>query len=188
MRIINSSSTLAIPNGVTVDVKKRVVTVKGPRGSLTKDLKHMQIELVVDAAKKEVSATMYLAKRKQIACIQTALSTIRNMIKGVTEGFRYKLRFAYAHFPVNVTVDKGNVEVRNFLGEKIVRYIPLPADVKATRTEVSVIKDELVLTGNDLQTVSQTAARVHSSCLVKKKDIRKFLDGIYVQNKTTASQ
>lgn len=55
-------------------------------------------------------------------------------------------------------------------------------------------KDELILIGNDIQNVSQSgmclvltnpllAALVNQSCLVKNKDIRKFLDGMYVSEK-----
>ena len=44
-------------------------------------------------------------------------------------------------------------------------------------------KDELVLVGNDIENVSQSAASIHQCTLVKNKDIRKFLDGIYVSEK-----
>jgi len=36
-----------------------------------------------------------------------------------------------------------------------------------------------VLEGNDIEQVSLCAADIHQSCLVKKKDIRKFLDGFF---------
>jgi large subunit ribosomal protein L9e len=39
------------------------------------------------------------------------------------------------------------------------------------------------LTGNSLENVSQSAADIQQSCLVKNKDIRKFLDGIYVSER-----
>ena len=42
MKQILSSRFVDIPKGVTVDVKARVVTVKGPRGELTKDFKKRQ--------------------------------------------------------------------------------------------------------------------------------------------------
>jgi len=52
--------------------------------------------------------------------------------------------------------------------------------VKVTRSDA---KDEIILQGNDIEKVSQSAAQVHQVCLVKKKDIRKFLDGVYVSEK-----
>lgn len=47
------------------------------------------------------------------------------------------------------------------------------------------VKDEIVLVGTDIELVSRSAALIHQSTLVKNKDIRKFLDGIYVSEKGT---
>jgi len=44
-------------------------------------------------------------------------------------------------------------------------------------------KDELILTGNSLENVSQSAADIQQICRVRNKDIRKFLDGLYVSEK-----
>ena len=43
------------------------------------------------------------------------------MFTGVTKGYLYKMRFCYAHFPINVTTSGRTIEIRNFLGEKRVR-------------------------------------------------------------------
>ena len=40
-----------------------------------------------------------------------------------------------------------------------------------------------MLQGNNIEAVSRTCALIHQQCLVKNKDIRKFLDGIYVESK-----
>ena len=52
-------------------------------------------------------------------------------------------------------------------------------DVEASKN----VKDELVLTGNSLENVSQSAADIRQICRVRHKDIRKFLDGIYVSER-----
>lgn len=57
----------------------------------------------------------------QLACIRTICSHVENMITGVTKGYLYKMRFCYAHFPINVSITGKTVEIRNFLGEKRVR-------------------------------------------------------------------
>ena len=113
------------------------------------------------------------------------------MITGVTHGYRYKMRFVYAHFPINVAINKDGkkVEVRNFLGEKRVRHIDMLEGVTVMKSEAQ--KDEIILEGNDIEKVSTSgrfwkfwfdfvAAQIYQSVLVRNKDIRKFLDGIYV--------
>ncbi|KAL9041424.1 MAG: hypothetical protein Q9180_001293 [Flavoplaca navasiana] len=45
-------------------------------------------------------------------------------------------------------------------------------------------KDELTITGNSLENVSQSAADIQQICRVRNKDIRKFLDGLYVSERT----
>ena len=180
---IYAKEAIEIPEGVKVEINQRIVTVTGPRGTLKKNMKHMTLDMRVKDKGTRVVVSRWFGKRPDIAVINTAKSAIRNMINGVLRGYRYKLRFAYAHFPINVSVEGGAVEVRNFLGEKRVRRQPIPEGVKCYRTDQAKVKDELVVEGNDLEAVSQMAARVHESCLVKKKDVRMFLDGIYVQTK-----
>jgi large subunit ribosomal protein L9e len=55
-----------------------------------------------------------------MAAIRTAISHVQNLITGVTKGYRYKMRFVYAHFPINASITNANtaIEIRNFLGEK----------------------------------------------------------------------
>lgn len=181
---VKSHTSLPIPDGVTVQVKGRKVTVTGKRGTLHKDLKHLQLDFRVDKKNNTLTAIRWFGSKIPIACLNTARAHISNMITGVTKGYRFKVRCAYAHFPINLSVDGQNIEVRNFLGEKRVRRQLVPSAVSVTQTDPSKVKDEIVFDGNDLEQVSREAALLHQMCLVKNKDIRKFLDGIYVQTKT----
>lgn len=60
----------------------------------------------------------------------------------VVQGYKYKLKAVYAHFPINVNVNNHvDVEIRNFLGEKIVRKIKMLDGVKCG--VVAGAKDEI---------------------------------------------
>jgi len=206
MKLLTATRTLAIPEGVTVEIKGRKVRVKarargrlrarpahaqqGPRGVLTKDFKHLDVDAYLEdgeeAGTKQLKVDVWFGKRATLAAIRTLCSHVQNMITGTTKGFRYKVRLVYAHFPVNVNIEKVGgedkiVEIRNFLGEKRVRRVTMLEGVKVGRNPA--IKDELLIEGNDLELVSRSAALCGQACLVKNKDIRKFLDGAYVSGK-----
>jgi len=188
MRDVLSTEELAIPEGVTVAIKSRLVTVTGPRGTLKKNLRHvnMDIQLVKNKLGQDaVSLAVWQGGRKHVACLRTIRSLFNNLFIGVTKGFLYKMRAVYAHFPINCIIqDDGRaVEIRNFLGEKLVRHVNMLEGV--TVSESKAQKDELILEGNDIEKVSQSAASIQGQCHVKNKDIRKFLDGIYVSDKGT---
>ncbi|KAK9381346.1 60S ribosomal protein uL6 [Kockiozyma suomiensis] len=184
MKYIQSDEILEIPEGVTVVIKSRIVVVTGPRGTLTKNLRHINLAFtkVSDSA---IKLTVHHGDRKHVAALRTIKTLINNLIIGVTKGYKYKMRYVYAHFPINVNIisDGKEVEIRNFLGEKRVRVVPV---LEGVSVEVSTAqKDELVLTGNSLENVSQSAADIQQICRVRNKDIRKFLDGIYVSERGT---
>ncbi|KAH7722236.1 60S ribosomal protein L9 [Aphelenchoides avenae] len=187
MKLIESSDVVKFPDGVTFTLDKRRVTVKGPRGTLVRDFRHLNVEMTREG-KAVIRVRKWFGIRKEIAAIRTVCSHIENMIKGVTHGFRYKMRSVYAHFPINISLQEGNsiVEVRNFLGEKYVRRVKLPEGVKASISTKQ--KDEIIIDGSDIEKVSLAAAWIQQSTTVKNKDIRKFLDGIYVSEKTTVDE
>merc|ERR1712026_604501 len=184
MKVINTNQSVTVPDEVDVSVKSRVVTVKGPRGTLTKSFKHLALDISMPD-KKTVRVEKWFGKRKELAAVRTVCSHITNLCNGVTKGYKYKMRAVYAHFPINCAITEGGslVEVRNFLGEKFVLKVRMHDGVKCENSKEQ--KDELLLTGNSLEAVSQSAALIQQSTTVKNKDIRKFLDGLYVSEKTT---
>jgi len=169
---------------VKIHVKSREITVTGSRGELKRSFTHLNCDIKLEKTRKgyKLRAEMWFGTHKQIAALRTVCTHVRNMITGVTKGFEYKMRFVYAHFPINAAIvqNGAGIEIRNFLGEKIVRRVPMLTGVKVGHSDA---KDEIVLTGNDVELVSRSASLIHQSTLVKNKDIRKFLDGIYVSEK-----
>jgi large subunit ribosomal protein L9e len=122
MKFILAEQVLDIPEGVNVEVKSREVTVKGKLGTLTRKFKHTPIEIVKETNDKKASSLkfkMWLQKKKRNAVLGTVRSTIRNMITGVSVGFKYKMVLAYAHFPIVVNViDNGRVTITLFRASK----------------------------------------------------------------------
>ena len=154
MKFITQTREIVVPDTVTLKVHARKVHVEGPRGTLHKDFVHVALDIA--HIQNKLVLKVHHGKRKHIACIRTIASHIENMIKGVTIGFEYKMRFVYAHFPINANIsDNGDhIEIRNFLGDKNTRRIPMLSGVTVSLSEAQ--KDEIVLVGNDVQSVSQS--------------------------------
>merc|ERR1712099_168138 len=178
----NISQTVTIPDGIKCSVKARTVTVEGPRGKLVKSFRHLKVD-ISKVDKKTLKVEKWFGLRKELAAVRTICSHITNMIIGVTKGFKYKMRAVYAHFPINCSISENGslVEVRNFLGEKYIRKVRMHEGVTCENSKDQ--KDELVLTGNSIEAVSQSVALIQQSTTVKNKDIRKFLDGLYISGK-----
>ena len=122
MKFINSKEEMVIPDTVQFEIRAKKIRVKGPRGILLRDFKHLNLDLqiVVEDGVKKLIVESWFGSRKTTASIRTTLSHVKNLINGVTKGFKYKMRFVYAHFPINasITDKKDGIEIRNFLGEK----------------------------------------------------------------------
>ncbi|PRR80503.1 50S ribosomal protein L6 [Clostridium liquoris] len=80
---------IAIPNGVTVTVTPdNVVTVKGPKGQLTKSM-HPAINIAVES--NSVIVTRNNDQKENRALHGLTRSLINNMVVGVTEGYKKTL-------------------------------------------------------------------------------------------------
>ena len=92
MRDVLKTEELDIPEGVTVDIKSRVITVKGPRGTLTKNVRHIDMDIRLQKGKtNKVALAVWQGGRKHVACLRTIRSLIVNMITGVTKVCTYVL-------------------------------------------------------------------------------------------------
>ncbi len=77
-----------IPAGVTVEAKNSVITVKGPKGTLTQDYDPI-ITLTVEGSVAKLTRANDMGPTKAKHGLYRALTA--NMIKGVTEGFKKTL-------------------------------------------------------------------------------------------------
>lgn len=168
-----------IPEGVSVDITNNRIRVAGPKGKLEEDLSHIRCAFELERG--GVRVTSRWPRKADIAMVGTATARIRNMIKGVSNGFTFKMKVVHAHFPVTIKVveKEKKILIENFTGEKTAREVRVVGDAR-----VKASGDEVVIQGIKLEDVSQTAANIEQSTKIRDKDQRVFLDGIYVFERT----
>jgi large subunit ribosomal protein L6 len=173
MRQPEISRTIQAPEGVTINLEGKKITVKGAKGTLKRDFSFIPIS--INAEGNTVRVWAEWPRKKEAALIGTIHSHIQNMISGVQKGFTYKIKIVFSHFPISVKVQGQTVLVENFTGERRARRAKILGDVK-----VKVEAEDVVVRGLNLEDVSQTAANIEQVTKVKRKDPRIFLDGLYV--------
>ena len=170
-------STIAIPGGVSVIKKDDTVTVKGPRGELSRNFAYPRVMIAIGEGKISVSCEYPRIKDK--AMVGTFASHINNMIKGVTVGFTYTLKIVFSHFPMKVAVKDNRVEINNYMGGHAPRYANIVGGCK-----VKVSGSDVTVEGNSIEGCGQTAANIEKATSRLGFDKRTFQDGIYIVHKS----
>lgn len=169
-------NSVEIPGEVSLKLEGKKVTVSGEKGEVVRDFGHTRLDLETDGSSLRVWAVN--PKKKEASLVNTVAAHVRNMIKGVTEGFTYRLKIVFVHFPMTVRIQGRRVVIQNFIGERKPREAKI-----AGRAEVSVEGEDVIVEGVDIEEVAQTAANIQQAMKIRRKDLRKFLDGIYVYSK-----
>lgn len=184
---------IALPEEVSAEVDHLELTVSGPDGEVTRRLWYPDVSVSTgtttieeetddgETEQREVDAVLIESDEedaKTMATLGTFESHVRNMIRGVSEGWEYRMEVLYSHFPMQVSVEGDEIVIENFLGERAARRSSIHGD-----TEVEIDGEELVLRGPNKEDVGQTAADIEQLTRVSGKDNRVFQDGVYIVEK-----
>jgi len=142
---------IAIPSGVTVDLKDQTLKVKGPKGELVLEIhpkvtvEHKDSEMIVSVKHPDV--------KSERALWGLFRALINNMVQGVTSGFTKILEINGVGYKAALT------------GKKLVLNLgyshPIEMEVPAG-LEAKVEKNTITITGSDRQSVGQFAAVIRS--------------------------
>jgi large subunit ribosomal protein L6 len=172
----NLAYRIDAPQGVTFKFENGLLTVKGPKGEVKRFFLDDKVKM------RQEGNTLFiecdLPRKREVALAGTWNAHIRNMVKGVTDGYEYRLKIVYAHFPIKVNVKGKEILIENFLGEKRPRRAEIFGDCK-----VEVKNDIVIVTGINIEEVGQTAANIERATRIKDYDPRVFQDGIYIISK-----
>ena len=138
-----------IPEGVTVNIVDNTITVKGPKGELSytfnSDMNVTQEENCVVITRPNDLKTV-----KSLHGTTNAL--IKNMIIGVSEGFKKELEIVGVGYRFNVQGNKINVNA----GFSHPVEVIVPSDLKVEQVSTT----EIAISGIDKQKVSEFAANI----------------------------
>ena len=172
---------ISIPDGVKANIVEKGftkhVSVEGPKGKVERTFR-IPFDLKIEENKFIIKAERGTRKEKKL--VNTLIAHLQNMLKGVTEGFTYKLQICFVHFPMQVQLDEANKQliIKNFMGETKPRIAKLLDGVK-----VKIEKDLIIVESADKEKAGQTAANIEQATRITGRDRRKFLDGIWIIEK-----
>ena len=143
---------ITIPAGVEVKLDGTIITVKGPKGTLTRDIgsdikcdiQGNVIQFTRDSEQKEIRSKHGLYR-----------ALVNNMVKGVTEGFAKSLIINGVGYKCSTT---GNKLTRN-----IGYSHPIEMEAPAGITFECPAATEIVVKGIDKELVGQTAANIKAT-------------------------
>ena len=140
---------IKIPSGVTVAVEKQSITVKGPKGTLTRQL-HPEMQISFEDDSIEVVRPSDNKKHRSLHGLTRTL--VNNMVQGVTEGYVKNLEMSGVGYRAQMSGDKI---VLNLGFAKPCEIVP-PQGV-----EIEVpAPTQVIVRGIDKEKVGQVAADI----------------------------
>ena len=146
---------IAIPAGVTIDIKDNVITVKGPKGELKQTL-NPNIKVEVEEGNINVSRPDDNRESRAQHGLYRAL--INNMVVGVSTGFKKELEIVGVGYRAT---SKGQV-LELALGYSHAIYMMMPPEVTVNAVTERNKNPLITLESCDKQLLGQICAKIRS--------------------------
>lgn len=170
---------IELPDSVQVALEGHSVIVRGPKGEIIKKLVDPMVNLIISGKEVIVDFNKKIKQNKKSKMIlNTFKAHLKTMIRGVIEGYEYKLKICSGHFPMSVNIEGNKIVIKNFLGERVPRKAEIMKGVKA-----EIKGDIIILQGIDKEIVGTCAGRIELATKISNRDRRVFQDGIFLIEK-----
>jgi large subunit ribosomal protein L6 len=146
------NSPITVPSGVDVSVVDRMITVKGPKGSLSRELPGL---ITIRQDGEQLIVERPDDSREQRSLHGLTRSLVNNMVIGVHEGFRKELEIVGVGYRAEA---QGSSALKLALGFSHPVNVSAPEGIAfevPTATQV-------IVTGIDKEVVGQVAANIRS--------------------------
>lgn len=142
---------IAVPSGVDVTLDNATITVKGPKGSLTREL-HKDMKVTVE--NNEITVVRPSDNKMHRSLHGTTRSVVNNMVSGVTEGFTKSLELVGVGYRASKNGDKIVLNVGFSHPVEISPEAGIEFDVPANT--------KIIVRGIDKERVGAYAAKIRS--------------------------
>lgn len=167
---------------IKVSLEGQTVTLSKGDKSETKAFRCKDVDFSLDG--NSLVLESHNEKKRTNSVIRTVQKHLENLVIGLNQGYEYKMKVVFSHFPMNLQVSGNYVIINNFVGEKK----PRKARIVGENTRVEIKGKDITITGPNREHVGQTAANLEKATSVKGKDLRIFQDGIYLVSKGLAQK
>lgn len=147
---------IALPSNVTLSVdNQNVVTVKGPKGTLTQSV-DPDISVAIEDGQIQVTRPTEQKRHKALHGLYRSL--VNNMVTGVSEGFKLDLEVIGVGYKASV----ANNILELQLGYSHNVFLAVPAEIKVTAVTEKGQNPKVYLEGSDKQLLGDVAAKIRS--------------------------
>ena len=147
---------ITLPNNTEVSVANdNVVTIKGPKGSLSTAVDK---DIIVKQQDNQIIVERPTEQKRHKAMHGLYRSLINNMVVGVSEGYKEQLELVGVGYKATV---QGSV-LELALGYSHNIFMTLPSEVSATAVTEKGKAPVITLESNDKQLLGQVAAKIRS--------------------------
>ena len=169
---------VVFPEGVNVTMVHNLLKITGPQGECSRLFANPKVSINIENNKITLKTTGKVSKREK-KILNTFNSHIKNMVGGVINTYNYKLKVCSGHFPMSLSLDKDHLLIKNFLGEKIPRKVKLIKNVTVT-----VNGDIISVSSVDKELAGRVSSSIEQATRITNKDRRRFMDGVWIIEKS----
>ncbi|MFT4833825.1 MAG: large subunit ribosomal protein L6 [Marinoscillum sp.] len=146
---------ITIPNGITINVDKNVVSVKGPKGELKQNIDPDMIVSIEDGV---LTVQRPTEQKRHKAMHGLYRSLINNMVTGVTSGYKKQMELVGVGFKAAV---QNNILELN-LGYSHNIFLTVPSEITVGAETTKGQNPKVTVEGIDKQLVGQVSAKIKS--------------------------
>ncbi len=146
---------IELPKGVEVTVVNGLVTVKGPKGTLTQKV---DLDITVTLEEGKIVVTRPTDQKRHRALHGLYRSLVANMVKGVSEGYKTEQELVGVGYRAS---NKGQM-LELSLGYSHNINFELPAEIKVATTAEKGQNPKIILESADKQLIGLVAAKIRS--------------------------